>query len=157
MTVLQMVSSWSFGHRRWASGHRDAVRVVPRYPPGRGSSYVRTSMGCPPRAMCARLARGASSLSDFLRKDCRPLIYAVILYLLTLKRMPDQSLSCSTISISVTMSSMVLVTNVPSSAYYFLASRRPQDVMLYPFCEALSHRMRGSIMRSNNSGERGAP
>jgi hypothetical protein len=53
------------------------------------------------------------------------------------------------------MSSMVLVTRVQSSAFHLLASQRSQDAMSYPFCEALSRRMRGSIMRSNNNGDRG--
>ncbi len=55
------------------------------------------------------------------------------------------------------MSSTVLETNVPAYAYHLLASRRPQDVISYPLCEALSHRMRGLIMRSINIGERGLP
>jgi len=84
-------------------------------------------------------------------------MYAIILHFPTLRWMPDQSLNCYTISRSVTMSSMVLVTNVPSYSYHLLASRRPQDIMSYPCCEALSHRMRGSILRSNTSGERGSP
>jgi hypothetical protein len=35
LTALQMFSSWRFVHRMWASGHRDALRTVPRYPPSR--------------------------------------------------------------------------------------------------------------------------
>jgi hypothetical protein len=65
LTALHMVSSSCFVHRRWASGHRDAVRAVPKYPPGRGSSYVRTPMRCPPRVMWASRALSASSLSVF--------------------------------------------------------------------------------------------
>ena len=75
----------------------------------------------------------------------------------TLRWMPDQSLNCSTISRSETISSIVLVTIVSSSAYHLLASRRPRDVISYPFCEALSHRMRGLIIRSNNNGEGESP
>jgi len=72
LTVLHMVSCWSIAHRRWESGHRDAVRAMPRYPPGRGSSCARTPMRCTPRAMCASQAHSASSISDFFMKDCRP-------------------------------------------------------------------------------------
>ncbi len=72
---------------------------------------------------------GASSLSVFLRKDCRLCMLAVILHFPTLRRMPDQSLNCSTMSRRVTMSSMVLVTSVTSSAYHLLASRRPHEFM----------------------------
>jgi hypothetical protein len=71
LTALPMVSSCSLVHCRWASGHRGAVSAVSRYPPGRGSSYVRTPMRCPPRVMWVRRALSASSLSAFLRKDCR--------------------------------------------------------------------------------------
>ncbi len=66
LTALQMVSSCCFVYRRWASGHRDAVRAVPKYPPGRGSSWVRTPMRYLPRARWASRALGASSMSFFV-------------------------------------------------------------------------------------------
>ena len=68
-TALQMRSSWDLVHLRWASGQREAVRAVPRYPPGNGSSCVRTCMRWPPNWMWASRARRASSLSRFLRVD----------------------------------------------------------------------------------------
>jgi len=69
--------------------------------------------------------------------------------------MLDHALNCFTMSISAIMSSTVVVTSVPSSAYHLLASWRPQDVISYHLCEVLSHRMRGSIMKSKKSGDRG--
>ncbi len=87
-------------------------------------------MRCPPRVMWASRALSGSSLSVFWRKDCRFYMQAVILHFPTLRRMPDQSLNYSTMSRSATISSMVLVTRVPSSACHLLAIRRPQEVML---------------------------
>ncbi len=55
------------------------------------------------------------------------------------------------------MSSMLLATKVPSSAYHFLDNFRPHDFMSYPLLEALSHLTRSSIIRSNRSGESGSP
>ena len=129
LTALQISPSWSFVHRRWASGHREDVRAVPSYPPGRGSSWERTPMRVPPREMLASRARRASSLSFVFLKVWSPWRYAVILHLPTLRRMLDQSLNCSTMLRRVTMSSMVLLTRVPSSAYHLLARRRPQELM----------------------------
>ena len=84
-------------------------------------------------------------------------MYAVTLHLSMFSFMPDQSLNCWTMESSDIMSSTEFVTSVPSSAYHLLASWRPQDVILYPLSAALSQRMRGSIIRSNSSGERGSP
>ncbi len=53
------------------------------------------------------------------------------------------------------MSSTELVARVPSSANYLMASCKSQEAMAYSLCEVRSHRIRGSIMRSNNSGDRG--
>jgi hypothetical protein len=53
------------------------------------------------------------------------------------------------------MSSTELVTGVLSSAYHLLAGRKPQEAMSYPLFEACSHRIRGSIIRSNNNGDMG--
>ena len=82
-TALQMSSSWLLVHLRWASGHREAVSAVPRYPSGRGSSCDKTQMRCPPSDTWASLALRASSLSDFFLMDWRFCRYDVILHLPT--------------------------------------------------------------------------
>ena len=53
----------SFAFRRWASGKRESVKDVPRYPPGRGSSWVKEPIGQPAKLTCASLALSASFLS----------------------------------------------------------------------------------------------
>ena len=68
-TTLHMKSSWDLVRLRWASGQREAVRAVPRYPPGKGSSCVRTPTRWPPIWTWASRARRASSLSLFLQVD----------------------------------------------------------------------------------------
>jgi hypothetical protein len=61
LSTFPMRLCWAFVHCRCATGERDAVRDVPKYPPGRDSSWVRELMGRPARVMCARRARRASS------------------------------------------------------------------------------------------------
>ena len=142
-------SRWCLVQRRWASGHSEAVRAVPRYPPGRGSSWERAPIWWPPIETCASRVRSASSLHDFF--------WMVILHFPTFRRMPDHAMNCSTISSSAIMSSMVLTTSMPSSAYHLLANRRSHDSMSYSLCVVVSQRMRGPIMRSKRSGDRGSP
>ena len=55
------------------------------------------------------------------------------------------------------MPSTVLATRAPSSAYHLLACCKPKEARLYLFYEARSHRIRGLIMRSIRSGDRGSP
>ncbi len=125
--------------------------------PGRGSSWVREPIGRPPRVACASRALSASSLSRFCGMIWRSCRNAVIFHLLALRRMSDHSLSWLTRSRRDTIPSIELATRVPSSAYHLLANYRLHEEMLLLFSEARSHRMRGSIIRSNRNGERGSP
>ncbi len=75
----------------------------------------------------------------------------------TFRWMLDHSLNCYNMESSDIKSSTEFVTSVPSSAYHLLVSLWPHDVIMYPLSAALSHRIRGSIIRSNRSGERGSP
>ena len=52
------------------------------------------------------------------------------------------------------MSSTELVTRVPSSAYPVLANCKSHEAMLWSFWEAFSHRIRGSMIRTNERGDR---
>ena len=66
-TALLLLAKVSSVHLRWALGHRDAVSVVPRYPPGSGSSCERTCMGVPymrtwARRVCSAVSRYFSIL-----------------------------------------------------------------------------------------------
>ncbi len=66
-SALPINLNFSFVHRRWAFGQREAVRDAPRYPPGRVSSWERAPMGWPARLTWASLARKTSSLFRFRR------------------------------------------------------------------------------------------
>jgi hypothetical protein len=51
LSALPIRVSCCFVQCRCAAGERDAVRDVPRYPPGRGSSWVSDPMGFPESVM----------------------------------------------------------------------------------------------------------
>jgi hypothetical protein len=67
LSALPIRVSCVFVQSMCALGEREAVRDVPKYPPRRGSSWVREPMGFPESVMCASLARSASS-RPLLRK-----------------------------------------------------------------------------------------
>jgi len=71
--------------------------------------------------------------------------------------MPDHVLNVFTVCNWVLRAATVGATSVASSAYHLLESVRLFDVSVYPALSVFSHRMSGSTIRRNRSGDRGSP
>jgi hypothetical protein len=92
-TALLMLVKVPIVHVRYAIGHRDAVRAVPRWPPGRGSSCEIMSTGMLLTLTWARRACKVVSWSAFHLTSRNAWMQLVNLHLGMLRRMPDHSLN----------------------------------------------------------------